>query len=329
LQPFSLERLPEKVLWLLEEGFFAYFGTADLKGSPHVTPVTFVFDGESIFTVTSKFSRKIRNLRENPKAAVLIDVRDPENLQNNWAVLLRGEAKIYGVKDFLAEFRRIVKVNRLIRGKYPKYFEYYMREWKRLPKAWKPCLFRSRLIVRFDPKEYVYMRETMPTRLDGGTLNFQGFLRESSFAYLCTVEKDGMPHVVPIFFHYDEGEGSLWTLSPARSRKIANLKVNRKACLTIDVRDPVNPANNRGVMVRGEAFLHEACSSLEKLKRFMGGQIYRSFQEKYPFFEEWLCRTLGFPLVPVEIAVEKAVCWRGTFFQAFKLPRKTLTMPPA
>ncbi|MHC1586685.1 MAG: pyridoxamine 5'-phosphate oxidase family protein [Candidatus Hecatellaceae archaeon] len=319
MQPFKPDSLPERLRWLLEEGFFAYFGTADAKGNPHVTPVTFIFDGESIFTITSKYARKIRNLRENPKSAMLIDVRDPQDPRNNRAVLLQGEAKVYGVLDCLLQIGKILKLNRLIKGKYPHYFEFYMKKWRHIPDAWKPCLFRSRLIIRFNPKAFTYMRETMPTKLDGGSPNFnpQTFMENSPFAYLCTVDVNLQPHVVPVFYWFEEGR--IWLVSALNSKKLKNLRVNSRVCLTMDSRDPVNPFNNAGIMVWGMAEIHRAIQDLQALKAFMDGRLYRGFQEKYGFFEEWLMQALSFPLTPIEVRIKRMVFWKGPWFKSFKL----------
>ena len=77
-----------------------------------------------------------------------------------------------------------------------------MQRASELPKEWKPCLIRSRLLIRFDPESYVYMRETRPSKPDGDMLYPppERLLEEAYFAYLCTVDSGMTPHVTPMFF---------------------------------------------------------------------------------------------------------------------------------
>jgi nitroimidazol reductase NimA-like FMN-containing flavoprotein (pyridoxamine 5'-phosphate oxidase superfamily) len=156
---------PQEVIWLLNEGRFGYIGTSDGGMKPHLTPVIFVFDGPNIFFVVSKISKKLSNIRENNKIAFLVDVRDPNNLYNNRAVMFLGRAKVYSVMNAALGIYRLLRVRRNFYKKYPKYVHKYKTEEEKLPLAWRTTLFLSRMLVRLDVEKMVYWREARPIRL--------------------------------------------------------------------------------------------------------------------------------------------------------------------
>ncbi len=156
---------PQEIIWLLNEGRFGYVGTSDKEMTPHLTPVIFVFDGHRIFFVVSKISKKLRNMRENRKIAFLVDIRDPNNLYNNRAVLFMGRAKVYGLLDASLSILKLLKVRSLFQEKYPKYAFKYKTEEDRLPLAWRTTIFVSRILVGLEVEQMVYWREARPIRL--------------------------------------------------------------------------------------------------------------------------------------------------------------------
>jgi len=156
---------PPEIIWLLNEGRFGYVGTSDRNMTPHLTPVIFVFDGHRIFFVISKISKKLRNMRENEKIAFLVDMRDPNNLYNNRAILFIGRAKVYGLLDATLNIFRLLKVRNIFHEKYPEYVYKYKTEEKLLPLAWRTTLFISRIIVGVEVEQMIYWREARPIRL--------------------------------------------------------------------------------------------------------------------------------------------------------------------
>lgn len=156
---------PQEIIWLLTEGRFGYVGTSDREMTPHLTPVIFVFDGHRIFFVVSKISKKLRNMRENDKISFLVDMRDPNNLYNNRAILFMGRAKIYGLRDAAVNILRFLKVRGIFYEKYPEYVHKYKTEEKLLPLAWRTTLFISRIIVGVEVEQMIYWREARPIRL--------------------------------------------------------------------------------------------------------------------------------------------------------------------
>jgi len=150
---------PPEVLKLFREGMYAYIGTSTKNKVPHVTPVIFVFDGKASYIVTSKISRKVANIRENNRVAMLIDVRSHTELMNNRAVLIKGKAKIFNLFDAILRFSKMFKLRRLFQVKYPHYMERYAEKRDMLPLAWRTTLFISRLLIRIDMEEFFYWRK--------------------------------------------------------------------------------------------------------------------------------------------------------------------------
>jgi nitroimidazol reductase NimA-like FMN-containing flavoprotein (pyridoxamine 5'-phosphate oxidase superfamily) len=156
---------PQEVIWLLTEGKFGYVGTSDDAMIPHLTPVIFVFDGHRIFFVVSKISKKLRNMRVNKKISFLVDMRDPNNLYNNRAILFMGKARVYGLLDAALNILRLLKVRSMFYEKYPEYVHKYKTEGNLLPLAWRTTLFISRIIVGVEAEQMIYWRQARPIRL--------------------------------------------------------------------------------------------------------------------------------------------------------------------
>ena len=65
---------PDEIQGFLSHGTrTAKLATSGPGGQPHVMPVWFVLDGEELVFTTSSDSVKGRNLRRNPRAAVIVD----------------------------------------------------------------------------------------------------------------------------------------------------------------------------------------------------------------------------------------------------------------
>jgi PPOX class probable F420-dependent enzyme len=80
---------------LLEGRHYAALATQDGDGSPHLTPVWYLFRDEQLFVGTNSFSRKFKNVVARPTASLLVDVRRPG--MERWVAgsgpvtILRGE----------------------------------------------------------------------------------------------------------------------------------------------------------------------------------------------------------------------------------------------
>jgi PPOX class probable F420-dependent enzyme len=77
----------------------ARLATAGSDGRPHLVPVTFAVDGDLIYTAvdykpkTTPNLRRLRNIRENPRVAVLAD-HYSEDWDQLWWVRVDGRASI-------------------------------------------------------------------------------------------------------------------------------------------------------------------------------------------------------------------------------------------
>jgi nitroimidazol reductase NimA-like FMN-containing flavoprotein (pyridoxamine 5'-phosphate oxidase superfamily) len=137
-------------------------------------------------------------------------------------------------------------------------------------------------------------------------------LRDGFFAYLGTAEPGCEPHVTAMFYIWDEYGKFLYLVTSKESKKVLNIRRNRKVSVTIDVRDPASPAGNSGVMIQGVAFLVEMEVAYPEL-------ILR-YMEKYVEF-----LGTGYPLssrIVIRVTPRSISYWKGTEFYKWKKPRK-------
>ena len=114
--------LIKKELEFLRSASVAHLATTDANGQPHVIPVCFVFDGEHFYSsidekpkraATAELKR-LKNIRENPKVALLVDHYDKD-----WRKL--AYILVFGMARILQSgAKHRIGVN-LVRNKYPQY----------------------------------------------------------------------------------------------------------------------------------------------------------------------------------------------------------------
>ena len=92
--------LNEQQRRFLETRRVGHLATADAKGAPHVIPICYALAGQTLYvTVDEKPKRhdmplkRVRNIRENPKTAFVVDRYDEDWRRLGW-VMLRGDAEI-------------------------------------------------------------------------------------------------------------------------------------------------------------------------------------------------------------------------------------------
>ncbi|HJU34676.1 MAG TPA: TIGR03668 family PPOX class F420-dependent oxidoreductase [Nitrososphaera sp.] len=97
--------IPQDTKDLIERARVARLATIDSEFKPHLVPVVFVFDGNNFFipidekrkTIKPEKLRRIRNIRDNPNVALLID-----EYSEDWTrlafVMMQGKASIITIK---------------------------------------------------------------------------------------------------------------------------------------------------------------------------------------------------------------------------------------
>jgi nitroimidazol reductase NimA-like FMN-containing flavoprotein (pyridoxamine 5'-phosphate oxidase superfamily) len=95
-------KLSQKEIDFLKSNEMCRFATASRKGEPHVVPVSYIWDQDSPYIVTDYGTRKLKNLRENPHAAVLVDSDGTQKL-----LLISGPVEIIEKGE---EYKRLYKI---------------------------------------------------------------------------------------------------------------------------------------------------------------------------------------------------------------------------
>ena len=95
-------KLSAKEIDFLKSNELCRFATASKKGEPHVVPVSYIWDQDYAYIVTDYRTRKLKNLRENPHAAILVDTGGTQKL-----LLVSGPVEIIEKGE---EYRRLYKL---------------------------------------------------------------------------------------------------------------------------------------------------------------------------------------------------------------------------
>ena len=77
--------------------------TVDRRGQPHVVPVWHILLDGDLYIETSPNSKKGRNLKANPKVALVVDAGDGFNAYKG--VMIQGSVEFVKDKKMLARFR--------------------------------------------------------------------------------------------------------------------------------------------------------------------------------------------------------------------------------
>jgi len=107
----------------LERQRLAHLATADASGAPHVIPICFVVVDETLYVAIDEKPkrgdplnlRRVRNIAEAPRVAIVADVYDDRDWSRLGFVLLRGSARVLSRG---AEHERAVGA---LRAKYAQY----------------------------------------------------------------------------------------------------------------------------------------------------------------------------------------------------------------
>jgi PPOX class probable F420-dependent enzyme len=98
-----MENLKPEIEALLAQKVLARLATADKEtNQPHVVPVWFEWDGQSVWISSYSNTRKIKELRANPACSILVDT--DEHGGQAHAVIFEGKAELVrGPKDWLRQ----------------------------------------------------------------------------------------------------------------------------------------------------------------------------------------------------------------------------------
>lgn len=117
-----LEQLSQDQARWLVSAPSAHLATADASGAPHVIPVCYASDGQSLFSVLDQKPkrapvtrlRRVRNIQENPQVSLVID-----HYEDDWNRL--GYILVLGTAELLLGGGERDGAVRLLRRKYPQY----------------------------------------------------------------------------------------------------------------------------------------------------------------------------------------------------------------
>jgi PPOX class probable F420-dependent enzyme len=125
----------------------------------------------------------------------------------------------------------------------------------------------------------------------------QRFLATKEIAILATVQSDGAPLAMPMWFLHDPA--AVFMLSVEGTQKVRNLRRDPRVCV---VAEAASPGDVRGVTVRGRAeFLPDGAARRALVERF---------HEKYPRLEQlWGGRAMPANRVMFRIAPEAVHHW--------------------
>ena len=87
------------------------------------------------------------------------------------------------------------------------------------------------------------------------------FLHEQRTVICATIDRDGAPHLMPLW--YVVREGDLWAWTYAASQKVRNLERDARATLSIEAGEHYDEL--RGVMFRTEAVIERAADFVAAL----------------------------------------------------------------
>jgi PPOX class probable F420-dependent enzyme len=103
-----VSKMDAQVRQFLERQRLAHLATADAAGAPHVVPICFALDAETLYIAIDekpkqgtdpRTLRRLRNIAANPRVAIVADVYDDHNWTKLGFVLLHASARILESPD--------------------------------------------------------------------------------------------------------------------------------------------------------------------------------------------------------------------------------------
>ncbi len=98
------------------------------------------------------------------------------------------------------------------------------------------------------------------------------FLAEQKVCRLATIDKNGVPHVVPIWYVILDGE--IYTETTGTTKKTKNIESNKKTALVVDAGNSLY--DYIGVMMQGEIELVSDKSIIERVREAFAQRYFGS-----------------------------------------------------
>jgi PPOX class probable F420-dependent enzyme len=111
---------PEEARGRFAAARLARLATADAAGRPHLVPIAFAVEGDTVYSAVdakpkrTRELRRLANVRENPAVALLVDHWDEEDWSRLWWVRAEGVGRVLGAQEPEA-----IRAAALLRERYP------------------------------------------------------------------------------------------------------------------------------------------------------------------------------------------------------------------
>jgi hypothetical protein len=257
---------------VLDAGRFCYL-SATTEHGPHVTPVVFVFDGNSVWATTARGTAKARAWKSDPTCAGLV-------LHSGKAVAFRGTVARFDAFDTSTWSAGVRRAPDLMRAaarytlKNARYFAGYARDIRNLPLSWTPP---ARLMISVELEAAVVLDLEMGTVEDkwgrwgnrtagrstfrllrGSELPGESSFREvrkglgSSGRGALALQGSAGRVVLPAAWARAASEGAYYAVLPRSFLALAGASLGSTAALVADRTSPWRAARMRGVLMQGE-----------------------------------------------------------------------------
>lgn len=127
----------EELQRFLGKPLIARLGTMNEDGSIHIAPIYFFYENGEFILGTQEVSRRVRNIKRNPKVTLLIDDTTPPYI----GVVIYGEAKL--------EYDQVVEKRARIFEKYTGNAKEARQSAEGLCRKW------NSLVIRIIPKKVI------------------------------------------------------------------------------------------------------------------------------------------------------------------------------
>ncbi|MFW9902765.1 MAG: pyridoxamine 5'-phosphate oxidase family protein [Candidatus Thorarchaeota archaeon] len=90
----------------LDEGRVLRIATVDKNGSPHLAPFCYWFQDDVVYILTRPDTITVKNLRKNPKAAIIVDYYDEDWSQLKFC-MIKGKITLIEDREEVLKFHTV------------------------------------------------------------------------------------------------------------------------------------------------------------------------------------------------------------------------------